>query len=166
MTNNDNKKTVAVVMCTYNGEKYLRAQLDSIFAQTYPLSEVIVQDDCSTDSTVEILRDYAQRHPNLHVYVNSSNMGFNLNFKTACMRATADFIAISDQDDVWRDDKVAVQVDAIGDANVCFSTHLRGRDMATAHVVTTQYSLPALLFGGIAGHTMLLRRDFLQRDEA
>ena len=83
MTNNDNKKTVAVVMCTYNGEKYLRAQLDSIFAQTYPLSEVIVQDDCSTDSTVEILRDYAQRHPNLHVYVNNSNMGFNLNFKTA-----------------------------------------------------------------------------------
>ena len=49
------KKTVSVVMCTYNGEKYLREQMDSILAQTYPIHEIIVCDDCSTDGTMNIL---------------------------------------------------------------------------------------------------------------
>lgn len=48
--------TVAVVMCTYNGEKYLREQMDSILAQTYPIHEIIVQDDRSTDGTMALLR--------------------------------------------------------------------------------------------------------------
>lgn len=50
------KKTVSVVMCTYNGEKYLREQMDSILAQTYPIHEIIVCDDCSTDGTMNILQ--------------------------------------------------------------------------------------------------------------
>lgn len=55
--------TVAVVMCTYNGEKYLRQQLDSILAQTYPIQELIVQDDCSTDTTLAILQEYEAKVP-------------------------------------------------------------------------------------------------------
>ena len=51
--------TVAVVMCTYNGEKYLREQMDSILAQTYPIHEIIVQDDRSTDGTVALLQNIA-----------------------------------------------------------------------------------------------------------
>ena len=92
--------TVAVVMCTYNGEKYLRQQLDSILAQTYPIQELIVQDDCSTDATLAILQEYEAKVPFMKVIENTHNLGFNLNFKTACMRATTDLIAISDQDDV------------------------------------------------------------------
>lgn len=97
--------TVAVVMCTYNGEKYLRQQLDSILAQTYPIQELIVQDDCSTDATLAILQEYEAKVPFMQVIENTHNLGFNLNFKTACMRATADLIAISDQDDVWMPEK-------------------------------------------------------------
>ncbi len=82
--------TVAVVMCTYNGEKYLREQMDSILAQTYPIHEIIVQDDRSTDGTVALLRQYAARVPQMRVYVNGRNLGFNRNFHTACLRATAD----------------------------------------------------------------------------
>ena len=153
-------------MCTYNGERYLREQLDSILAQTYPIKEIIIQDDCSTDGTVALLRDYERRHGNVHVYVNTHNKGFNLNFKTACMRATADLVAISDQDDVWRRDKIERQAAAIGQANMCCSTYLRGHSQEHAHEVGMQYSLPALLFtSSIAGHTMLLRRDFVQRDD-
>lgn len=55
------KKTVSVVMCTYNGEKYLREQMDSILAQTYPIHEIIVCDDCSTDGTMNILQEYATK---------------------------------------------------------------------------------------------------------
>lgn len=97
--------TVAVVMCTYNGEKYLRQQLDSILAQTYPIQELIVQDDCSTDTTLAILQEYEAKVPFMKVIENTHNLGFNLNFKTACMRATSDLIAISDQDDVWMPEK-------------------------------------------------------------
>ena len=159
------RPSVAVVMCTYNGEKFLREQLDSILDQTYPISEIIIQDDRSTDGTVALLRQYEERHPNIHVFVNEQNLGFNLNFKTACMRPTTDLIAISDQDDVWFKDKIERQVAAMGENNICCSTYLRGRSMETSHKVGMQYSLPALLFtSSIAGHSMLMRRDFLQRD--
>lgn len=136
------RPSVAVVMCTYNGEKFLREQLDSIINQTYPISEIIIQDDRSTDGTVALLREYEERHPNIHVFVNEQNLGFNLNFKTACMRATTDLIAISDQDDVWFKDKIERQVAAMGENNICCSTYLRGRSMETSHKVGMQYSLP------------------------
>ena len=61
------RPSVAVVMCTYNGEKFLREQLDSILDQTYPISEIIIQDDRSTDGTVALLREYeepGQTHQN------------------------------------------------------------------------------------------------------
>ena len=64
------RPSVAVVMCTYNGEKFLREQLDSIINQTYPISEIIIQDDRSTDGTVALLREYEERHPNIHVVCN------------------------------------------------------------------------------------------------
>lgn len=62
-------------------------------------------------------------------------------------------------------DKIETLVAHIGDHDICFSTHLRGRTPEDSHTVSPQYSLEALLFGGFAGHTMLLRRDFIQTDE-
>ena len=64
------KRTVSVVMYTYNGEKYLREQMDSILAQTYPIHEVIVCDDCSTDSTMNILQEYAAKYSFVKVHQN------------------------------------------------------------------------------------------------
>lgn len=162
----DTSKTVDVVMCTYNGERYLREQLDSIIGQTYPIHRLIVQDDRSTDGTVAIVREYAARYPFISLYVNGRNLGYNLNFKSAVMRATADFVAISDQDDVWFADKIARQVEAIGGHNICFSAHVRGSRLEGARRVEPQHSLKALLFHGFAGHTMLLRRDYVQREGA
>ena len=62
-------------------------------------------------------------------------------------------------------EKIQKQVQAIGGYNLCFSAHLRGERMETAHIVSSQYAPEALLFAGIAGHTMLVRREFLQREE-
>lgn len=158
-------KTVSVVMATYNGAKYIREQLDSILAQTYPLKEIIIQDDGSTDDTPAICEEYASKWSNIKFIRNEHNLGFNLNFKSAAMKAAGDYVAFSDQDDVWFSDKIERQVEAIGDHDICFSTHLRGSDMEHTHIVSPQYSLEALLFNGFAGHTMLLRRDFIQTDE-
>ncbi len=155
---------VSVILCTYNGAKYLGEQIDSILSQTYPIHELILQDDGSTDATADICRRYAQQFPQVRFYQNERNLGFNLNFKSAAMKATGDYVAISDQDDVWFAEKIARQVEAIGAHDICFSTHTRGIDRENTRIVSPQYALEALLFGGFAGHTMLLRRDFIQNE--
>ena len=124
---NDSKR-VSVVMATYNGEPYLQEQLDSIVAQTYPVHELIIQDDGSSDRTVDIARSYELRYPFVHVFVNEQNLGFQENFRTAVMRATGDFVALSDQDDVWFPEKIAKQVEPFAIRNICEvlteSTHM------------------------------------------
>ncbi len=87
-------------MTTYNGERYLREQLDSIYTQTLAPNEVIVVDDCSTDNTQKILREYKKLY-GLKYFVNEKNLGVNRNFEKAISLCTGDLIALSDQDDVW-----------------------------------------------------------------
>jgi glycosyltransferase involved in cell wall biosynthesis len=159
------KKTVSVVMCTYNGEKYLREQLDSIIQQTYPINELIVQDDCSTDNTVAIIEEYIQKYPFIKLFVNDHNIGFNQNFKRAAMRATGDYVALSDQDDVWFPEKIEKQVLTIGNHDICWSSYLRGKDIESSQARHFKYSFERLLFcSNIAGHTMLCQRHFIQNE--
>ena len=92
---------ISVVMCTYNGANYLCEQLDSLLAQTYPVHEIIVQDDGSQDNTWTIIEKYATRYPQIKPFHNESGLhGINGNFFSAMNRATGDYIAISDQDDI------------------------------------------------------------------
>ena len=157
------QKMVSVVMATYNGEQYLREQIDSILNQTYPVYELIIQDDGSTDNTVAIANEYANRNPVVKVFVNERNMGLNQNFKTAAMRATGDFVAISDQDDVWYSDKLERQVVAIGDHDICVSPHAYGKTFEGSIVNNYPFNIERLLFfSNVCGHTMLCRRDFAQ----
>lgn len=94
-------KRVSVVLCTYNGEKYIREQLESIVSQTYPIHELLIQDDCSTDATPLIIEEYKEKYPFIRFYRNKNNLGFNRNFWKAFEKVTGDYIAISDQDDIW-----------------------------------------------------------------
>ena len=94
-------RSVSVVMCTYNGEKYIREQLDSILRQTYPIEKIYIQDDCSTDKTVEIIKEYAEKHSNLFYKINKAQLGVNQNFFEALRQVDTEYIAISDQDDIW-----------------------------------------------------------------
>lgn len=103
---------ISLAMPTYNGEKYLREQLDSIYNQTMVPDEVIVVDDCSTDGTVGILEEYRQSR-GLKYYVNEQNLGYNKNFEKAIRLCSGDYIALSDQDDVWFANKVEESYNAI-----------------------------------------------------
>lgn len=160
------EKTVSVVMCTYNGAKYLREQLDSIISQTYPIYELIIQDDCSTDDTVAIVKEYMEKYSFIKLYINEHNLGFNQNFKSAAMKATGDYVALSDQDDVWFPNKLEKQVATIGNYDICCSPCLRGKELSTSHIHKWKYKFEYQLFNATYGHTMLCRRDFLERDES
>lgn len=93
---------ISVVMATYNGEKHLLEQLDSISNQTRPPDELVVQDDSSTDATAHIVREFARDagFP-VNLSANPRNLGSTVTFEKAIRRASGDLIFLSDQDDVW-----------------------------------------------------------------
>ncbi len=103
---------IQILMSTYNGQQYLRQQLDSFFSQSILQKpewewEITVRDDGSSDDTVMILREYAGKHPEMHI-VQGENKGVIDSFLDLIMSASedADYIALSDQDDVWMEDKL------------------------------------------------------------
>lgn len=106
---------VSIAVCTYNGEKFLKEQLDSLVNQTYPNLEINVFDDCSNDRTWEILKEYADKYDFFNAYKNPKNLGYVKNFEKAITSSNGEYIALSDQDDVWDLDKIQIQIEAIGD---------------------------------------------------
>ena len=99
--------TTSVALCTYNGEKYLAEQLDSILTQTVPIDEIVVCDDGSTDNTISILEEYESTFPYLFkIYKNKENLGYTKNFEQAINLCDRDIIFLCDQDDIWLKEKV------------------------------------------------------------
>lgn len=103
---------ISVAIATYNGERFLREQLDSLYAQTRIPNEVIVCDDCSTDATSKILEEYHQKY-GLKYFVNSESLGVNKNFFKAISLCSGDYICICDQDDIWLPNKIETLFEAI-----------------------------------------------------
>ena len=93
--------SVAVIMSTYNGEKYLAEQIDSILAQKDVHVELFIRDDASQDSTREIISDYVNKYDNVHADYGTNNIGWIRSFIYALGTAPEfDYYALSDQDDV------------------------------------------------------------------
>ena len=120
MTSNNSTPLISVVIATYNGAQFIGKQLDSILAQTYTNIELVVVDDCSSDHTVSILNEYASRYSNIHVYINEHNLGYVKNFEKGMLVAKGDFIAPSDQDDIWLPEKLAILMREIGDNAIVY----------------------------------------------
>ena len=100
---------VSIAMCTYNGEKYLGEQLQSIAEQTKRPHQLIVCDDGSTDCTLQILEEFAKTAPfQVSIFRNATNLGSTKNFEKAIGLCDGDLIALSDQDDVWYPNKLEV----------------------------------------------------------
>ncbi|HEY9063026.1 MAG TPA: glycosyltransferase family 2 protein [Pseudobacteroides sp.] len=98
---------ISVAMCTYNGEKYLKEQLESIATQTLLPNELLVCDDCSVDDTLGILERFSLNSPfQVHIFRNDKNMGSTKNFEKCVSLCTRDVIALCDQDDVWLPEKL------------------------------------------------------------
>ena len=103
-------KRVAVLLSSYNGEKYLSQQLESILSQSYPEVSVYVRDDGSADATPALLAAYARQ--GRIVFTSGSNIGFLRSFFALLQQAEdADYYAFSDQDDLWLIDKLSQAVE-------------------------------------------------------
>lgn len=101
-------------MSTYNGEKYIREQIDSILEQSYQDIELLIRDDGSRDNTLLILKEYEAKYINVKVYFGE-NIGVRDSFFDLFSKANeeAEYIALSDQDDVWKKDKIKVAVESL-----------------------------------------------------
>jgi glycosyltransferase involved in cell wall biosynthesis len=105
---------ISVALCTFNGARFLEAQLDSYLAQTRPPDELVVCDDGSTDETLTMLSRFAQRASfPVRIVRNEERLRTTKNFEKAIALCTGEFIATSDQDDVWLPDKLALSEAAI-----------------------------------------------------
>lgn len=105
--------SISVALCTYNGEKYLSKQLESILSQTIVPDEIIICDDNSQDETEHILKEYSDKYPNIiKIFTNDSNLGVTKNFEKAISHCNGDLILLSDQDDYWHKTKVKKQIQA------------------------------------------------------
>lgn len=95
---------ISVCIATYNGERYIKQQLESIINQLGPEDEIIISDDSSTDATLEIIRNF--KDSRIIIFDNQKFKSPILNFENAIMHSSGDFIFTADQDDVWMPNKV------------------------------------------------------------
>ena len=101
---------IAILMATYNGETYLREQLDSLMSQTYRDWTLYIQDDFSTDSTLAIIKEYQECYSNIVLLDHDQKLGAMGNFVSMLEKVDADYFLFCDQDDVWLKDKVAMSL--------------------------------------------------------
>lgn len=105
------KSNIAILMATYNGERHLEEQLDSLMRQSVKDWTLYVHDDGSTDGTPALLARYAANHPQVRVLDYESQHGACANFLSLLRRVEADYYLFCDQDDVWDPDKVRMSLD-------------------------------------------------------
>ncbi len=116
---------ISIAMATYNGENYLREQVESILRQSIQDFELVIGDDNSSDGTFDILERYSHNDNRIRVFKNSVNLGFKKNFDKIIRRCQGEYIALCDQDDIWTPDHLETLVTLIGDKMLaCGNTEL------------------------------------------
>jgi glycosyltransferase involved in cell wall biosynthesis len=165
---------ISVCMATYNGEQYIREQLDSILPQLGPADEIVICDDRSKDKTLEVIESY--RDPRIRAYRNEVNLGHVRNFEKAMSLSRGDFIMLSDQDDRWLPGRVEQMMSLMASDPevllVASNFDLMGSDgedtgeyRLLGPVKPGRLAQLAGIFAGKApywGCTFLMKRDILQ----
>jgi glycosyltransferase involved in cell wall biosynthesis len=166
---------VSVAIATYDGQRYLREQLATLYAQTWTNLEVVVSDDASADGTLEILEEHARSH-GLRYVVNPRTLGLVRNFERAISLCHGELIALCDQDDLWKPHKIERLALAIGDATLIYCNSQEyvdqegrtGIDLSSANVTqfaracgTGRPSLPLLAENWVVSHTLMFRRELI-----
>jgi len=117
-SNTEYRPLVSIALTTYNGELYLREQLDSLLGQTYNNFEIVITDDGSIDGTVSILSEYAEKDTRISFSQNTRGKGVVLNFTEAVLHCQGEIIFFCDQDDIWYPFKIEKHITAYKDQSI------------------------------------------------
>jgi glycosyltransferase involved in cell wall biosynthesis len=160
---------ISILVCTYNGARFLEEQIDSLLNQTYPNIEIIISDDASTDETPAILAKY-QHLKNVKLYLHKENIGVTKNFETTASLAKGDYIAFSDQDDIWLPEKIAKLYAAIDGYSLVYSdskmidengNNLKENLSDLRHLHDITNSIGLFFMNAVSGHTMLVKKEVM-----
>lgn len=170
---------LSIVLITYNHEKYIREALDSILIQKTNFNfEIVIGDDCSTDATPDICREYASIHSNINYQRYDSNGGVPINWNKTISRCSGKYIAMLEGDDYWiNENKLQKQVDIL-EANInitlCFSSYLRQDEAENKQIISTfdevfenkSYNALELLNNWTIPHTasVVFRKSIFDKD--
>ncbi|WP_432710223.1 glycosyltransferase [Pedobacter sp.] len=165
------KPLISIALCTYNGEKHLEKQLDSLVKQTYHPIEIVAVDDRSSDRTLDILYSYAEKYSFFKVIQNEENLGFVKNFEKAILQCSGDYIAMSDQDDIWLETKIDTLYNQMKDYTLVYHNsvfidehdNIIGEKNLYDHFGKYDGSsnIPFLIANCIPGHTTMFRRELV-----
>ena len=111
------EEKIDILMATYNGEKYLKEQIESILNQTYKNIRLIISDDASKDSTPQILEEYRKKDSRIEIYLNKENRGVVKNIEFLLEKVEDEFYMLADQDDVWLPLKVEKSIETLKKQN-------------------------------------------------
>jgi glycosyltransferase involved in cell wall biosynthesis len=164
-------KSISVAMATYNGQAFIKQQLQSILEQTHRPTELVIADDTSSDNTLEYVDEFARIAPfPVRVHCNQTRLGFRANFMGAIALCQSELIALCDQDDIWDPNKLATAAAAFDPETLLFFHNAWLIDQAGARIGPADiYSLPSRsppltahsLFGPF-GFSMVFDRRLLQ----
>jgi glycosyltransferase involved in cell wall biosynthesis len=165
------KPLISILLATYNGEKYLYQQVQSLLDQTYGPIEIIVSDDGSIDNTISIITDFQKNNNNI-LLVKNTRHGIANNFVNAYNNSNGTYLAFCDQDDYWMPEKIELLVQAIGDRSLVYHNSLfiddNGKSLGkTIADKVNCYSgndpLAFLLQNSVSGHACLCRRELMDK---
>ena len=163
---------VSVAMCTYNGERFIKEQIDSILSQSYSNFELVIVDDGSKDNTVDIIKNYQLNDKRIKFLQNEKNLGFVKNFEKAISLCTGDFIALADQDDIWKKDKLAVFLEQIKDNTLIYSDAiLMDKDSKetgsylirpNSNLVKGKCNKAFIYYNCVSGNTLMFKKELVE----
>ena len=166
---------VDILMCTHNGEDFIEIQIQSILDQTHTDFKLIIVDDTSNDRTVEIIKKMMLNDKRIELHQNKKNLGYFNNFLNGLDFVKSDYLFFSDQDDIWAENKVEIQLAdlMLEDDNVLMNfsnsyllydkiqSQTNYETKRDAYKIKTYYSSPIelALRNIVSGHTILIRSN-------
>lgn len=164
---------ISICLATYNGERYIKEQLDSLCAQTYKDIEILIQDDNSSDATVDIIKSYQKKYDNIHLFRNESNIGYIKNFESLIKKAQGAYIALCDQDDIWVENKLELLLENIKTNSLIYSNSLlidaHGKSLGKTlkdklknNFISSKEPLNFLYDNSVSAHALLFKKELLE----
>jgi glycosyltransferase involved in cell wall biosynthesis len=170
MSDPKNNPLISIALCVYNGDSFLKEQLDSLLNQSYKNIEIIAADDCSTDSSWDILKEYQTKFSNFTLIRNKQNLGYSKNFERALYQCNGDFIALCDQDDIWHREKLKLQLSHISDHQLVYhdsafidvnGVMLNQKISDVINLYNGDNPKVFLFFNCVSGHSCFFRKELL-----